>query len=1061
MKRNIGRMVSIAAVVVVALMLLAWPVSAQTTLSGDINVSETAGDSESFTYETEGSGVSTASLTLTGVENTAPASANGSYAPGDSGSLSIGGNTETTLTATMTATGSKASQGDTVWSDTSFSNSVYSRQGYDSQTETLAFTDADSNTLRAYNGTSGEEKWTDSSVEVGAVSAANGRLFLQNGDFVTAFDADTGAQLWEYDALNFGTSVEPMVADGSVFVSDDGTTVRLSQSDGSVEWSAATGTNNVGSIAVSESLTVVAGEEVVAFDRATGAEEWRFSDVSIPNLHADGDLVYLGESTGPNNVAELIALNAGDGTEAWRFSGQTSDADVTGIQSNADKVYTTDGENYITAIDKTNGAEEWDYSSGSFFGGITLADGTLFASSNDQNEVQAFNAADGQQVWTASVGGRIDAAVRYSDGRVYTVSEGGVYAFEHLSPTIDPELSVNGSPAVSASGELPIGKSRTATVNVQSGTAAVDYAATAGNVAVNYSWTERTISEDPTVTIDSAGGIQTASYTGSLAAGDSVDLSDQLSVSQLGGPTTVTVGLASSGSGPEPSVDMEFSHDASFSDVEQVGQYATVDESTGPTVTEPSPADGGALYDSDATVGALIDGGTLPIGGEMRVEIASGGSTELNTTITEAQRLNTSLSTVVGGRNEWTVTATDQTTGDTVAQTFGFRAPAELEIRDETTPGSLLTSANVTIELYVEGEEGRILQRETSNGVIDMSGLPADQPFIAVANAPDYEPRRIYVESILEQQTIYLIPSTADFVEPEFELQDFTGRFPSDETVLQVERPINGEWATIQGDRFGATGAYSVTLVRDQEHRLTLVNLRTGDEKSIGRFTPALDSAETIEVTESEAVVLVEGMPEIVINPSTRTLPALAGQSISGDITAGDAPLEEVSVEIRFDDGASTETLATETHDSPDSVRFDETLNLSGYSDGQVVVEVGWIAQNGESASRTFEFSLREPISASRDTTFGLLPTLVTVPDRLAGDADPSTAASALTFASIFLTVIVTAVATVRMRLSTETAAAVALFSLSGFWVIGWLSGAIVFVATITGVALAGLRRGI
>jgi len=68
---NMQRIAFVTVVVLVSLSLLAWPVAAQTTLSGDIEINQTVSNGEQLEYAIEDSAnVSDASLELTGKQNT-------------------------------------------------------------------------------------------------------------------------------------------------------------------------------------------------------------------------------------------------------------------------------------------------------------------------------------------------------------------------------------------------------------------------------------------------------------------------------------------------------------------------------------------------------------------------------------------------------------------------------------------------------------------------------------------------------------------------------------------------------------------------------------------------------------------------------------------------------------------------------------------------------------------------------------------------------------------------------------------------------------------------------
>jgi len=83
--------------------------------------------------------------------------------------------------------------------------------------------------------------------------------------------------------------------------------------------------------------------------------------------------------------------------------------------------------------------------------------------------------------------------------------------------------------------------------------------------------------------------------------------------------------------------------------------------------------------------------------------------------------------------------------------------PSTLAIRDVMTQELITqtdngTDINVTVQFF--GDDGAVQQRTTSDGTIDMTGLPAEQRFAVTVEAGDeYVQRQAIIPSILDQQS--------------------------------------------------------------------------------------------------------------------------------------------------------------------------------------------------------------------------------------------------------------------------------------------------------------------
>ena len=220
-------------------------------------------------------------------------------------------------------------------------------------------------------------------------------------------------------------------------------------------------------------------------------------------------------------------------------------------------------------------------------------------------------------------------------------------------------------------------------------------------------------------------------------------------------------------------------------------------------------------------------------------------------TVTSNGTASVEWSSVEGGENSWYAVATDDYDAATTSSTFSFQTPAELTIRDESSPDEVITDAgNATVTFF--GEES-VFERPVENGVVDMSGLPLDQRFVISVQVDGYVTRQAIIESVTKQQEVYLLPESADSVDVRFQLSDPTGQFVPEDSTLYVERAITRDgdtvFQTVAADEFGANG-YAVQLERDQRYRLRVIN-NEGRERTF-TFTSQVDETVDLEISELE-----------------------------------------------------------------------------------------------------------------------------------------------------------------------------------------------------------------
>lgn len=229
--------------------------------------------------------------------------------------------------------------------------------------------------------------------------------------------------------------------------------------------------------------------------------------------------------------------------------------------------------------------------------------------------------------------------------------------------------------------------------------------------------------------------------------------------------------------------------------------------------------------------------------------------------------------------NNQIVAATTETVDGTATLQFD---PGEYEVRLQEGPSTLEIRDLKTRELITEGENGTAINaevqffgsdtvttRNTTDGTIDMTGLPADERFVLSIDAgEDYYQRQIIMPSLIEQRTAYLLNATdseTEVVRPRFLLEDPSNQFDPQQSEIVFERPleVNGttEYVAVTGDRIGLNG-FDAILEEGQRYRVTVRDPDSDSERRLGEFT-ATSSEQvtlTVEDVEFDSVSNVEGI---------------------------------------------------------------------------------------------------------------------------------------------------------------------------------------------------------
>lgn len=332
-----------------------------------------------------------------------------------------------------------------------------------------------------------------------------------------------------------------------------------------------------------------------------------------------------------------------------------------------------------------------------------------------------------------------------------------------------------------------------------------------------------------------------------------------------------------------------------------------------PTVSNATPDGTVVTEPSDVTLSVDVTDRELQYSGtDVTVEFVNGSGASVGSeTLTDNGTASTTVSPV-GGTNRWQAKVSDGENSVTT-DVFEYQIPSTLTIRDVITEEVIDEESNqAQVEFIGSGDSVAI--RTSSSGTIDMKGLPADERFVVSVDAgANYSTRAAIIPSVLEQQTVYLLPrdGSVDTVEPRITLNDPTGRFNERRSEITLLRPLNisGEtqYKAVAGDRVGING-FDTVLERGQRYRVK-VRDTSGETTRIGEFTPTV--SENVQLTIDQ-INYETGQDLSGVNTSIRYVDG--GDGETDEITVALDNIDSASVSIETEDGSTT--LLDESYDS-------------------------------------------------------------------------------------------------------------------------------------------------
>lgn len=286
----------------------------------------------------------------------------------------------------------------------------------------------------------------------------------------------------------------------------------------------------------------------------------------------------------------------------------------------------------------------------------------------------------------------------------------------------------------------------------------------------------------------------------------------------------------------------------------QALQVRTVDDFADPTVSNVTPT--GQVTERPTEISADVTAEAYPTTVVFEVNGATADTVNISASGTVTGDVSDEVTDL--GTYDYSVTVTDDL-GQTDSLSASFQTPSKLTLREETDPQNLVNNSNMTLRFFtVDGEIA--IERQPTNATLDLRGLP-DTEFVVFVESPNHYDRTVYLNSIYEQQNIFLLNETVaprdtnEALRSRFIYEDLTGDFPREQTTVQIQRALDvdgdntSEYRTVAGDYWGASNEFEGIFEKGVRYRIVLVNQETGAEYIAGSHIPTEELSQTIRVS--------------------------------------------------------------------------------------------------------------------------------------------------------------------------------------------------------------------
>lgn len=355
--------------------------------------------------------------------------------------------------------------------------------------------------------------------------------------------------------------------------------------------------------------------------------------------------------------------------------------------------------------------------------------------------------------------------------------------------------------------------------------------------------------------------------------------------------------------------------------------------------TNPSPDD---TYDADRQVElsfTAIDPESSDIDVRLYRQVESGADQQLfSTTVTNGSEVSYSYS-APPGETTWYAELTDGEGVTERTRNYTFRTPGIVDLYE--APPFQNLSQDVTV--IVRQADGDYRREETVTGQeLDLVNAPDDQLVIRFYDAGSaLRNQTLAVNDPADNTSAVIYKSNNQTYSQLFALDDKTGIFEREETIVRLDAFYDGSYRSVSGDRFSAGNRAGVALLGNETYRLVVRN-EDGDVRSLGDFEgdTALDDT-PVDLTVTQADTLIgtpNGSYEWDVqfeDPDDGT-----GSIVVGFDAADDSEVDEFELTI-YRRGNESQVLFSRNYGSVDEFTHTEPLT-DNQTDETWVVE--WTA---------------------------------------------------------------------------------------------------------------------
>jgi outer membrane protein assembly factor BamB len=308
---------------------------------------------------------------------------------------------------------------------------------------------------------------------------SNEQSYETNGGNIYAFNASTGAKIWNYSTSR-GVYSSPTISGSVLFVGVEDTVCAFNASTGLKIWNYSTGGMIISSPNVVNGVVHIGSDDgnIYALNASTGTKIWNYTSAGQSNKAAvesgfgsgafesspavANGIVYVGSDDG-----NVYALDALTGAKIWNYTTSIQPISTWGNQVTSSPavsdgiVYVGSVGGNVYALNASTGAKIWNYYTnpirlygGGYFYGVqaspAVANGVVYVGTVDGN-MYALNASTGRQIWEVNTF-RVLSSAAITDGVVYVAGYAYVYALNTTTGSqiwnFTTQNQINSSPAI-------------------------------------------------------------------------------------------------------------------------------------------------------------------------------------------------------------------------------------------------------------------------------------------------------------------------------------------------------------------------------------------------------------------------------------------------------------------------------------------------------------------------------------------------------------------------------------------------------------------------------------